>query len=194
MGSAKKPSNAPLHRDATSTRRWAPVTIAKGVAFFCAMALLFSAILLSSQKWVRILDDANLVFHEAGHVFYGLLGSTLGLYGGTLGQLTFPLIATVTFFFRRRPVSTAICGVWFFENFLNIARYMADARARALPLVGGGDHDWFTIFARWGSLASDRKIAKVVEIIGWVGMLSLTAWIVWRFTRDIASRDQSEVV
>ena len=39
---------------------------------------------------IRIIDDANLVFHEAGHPILGLLGPTLGLYGGTLGQLAIP--------------------------------------------------------------------------------------------------------
>ena len=60
--------------------------------------------------------------------------------------------------------------MWFFENWLNIARYMADARAQELPLVGGGDHDWANIFGRWGLLAHDTQIAAVVRAIGWGGM------------------------
>lgn len=36
----------------------------------------------------------------------------------------------------------AMAWVWLGENLLNIARYLGDARAQVLPLVGGGEHDW----------------------------------------------------
>jgi len=53
-----------------------------------------------------------------------------------------------------------------------------------LPLVGGGDHDWNTIFGRWHVLAYDTRIATVVKIIGWIGMGAVCAWAVWRWFRD----------
>jgi hypothetical protein len=74
--------------------------------------------------------------------------------------------------------------LWFFENWLNIARYMADARAQALPLVGSGDHDWNTIFGGWHVLAYDTQIASVVKIVGWTGMAAVCFWVVWRWYRD----------
>ena len=74
------------------------------------------------------------------------------LYGGTLGQLVFPIVAAVRFRRQRQAVGVALSGVWLFENFLNIARYMEDARAQLLPLVSGGEHDWYHIFTRWGLL------------------------------------------
>jgi hypothetical protein len=61
---------------------------------------------------------------------------------------------------------------------------MADARAQELPLVGGGDHDWATIFDRWHVLVYDTRIADVVNIIGWIGMTAVCAWVVWRWYRD----------
>lgn len=45
----------------------------------------------------HFLDGANLLFHEAGHVFFGLFGQTIGMLGGTLGQLVFPVAAGVQF-------------------------------------------------------------------------------------------------
>ncbi len=128
-----------------------------------------------------IVDHANLAFHEAGHVIFGILGSTLGLYGGTLGQLTIPAIVGVAFWVQREPVGCSVAGVWFFQNFLNIARYMADARAQLLPLVGGGDHDWTNIFGRWGVLSSDTAIASGVTVAGWLGMLAVWGWLAWRW-------------
>ena len=120
-------------------------------------------------------------FHEAGHPIFGILGDTLGLDGGTLSQLVFPVVVALTFWRQRDPVGYAVGGVWFGENFLNIARYMADARAQVLPLVGGGEHDWTTIFSRWGVLSSDTKIAQAVLTAGWVVMLAAWASLVWRW-------------
>ena len=63
---------------------------------------------------------------------------------------------------------TVVCTVlaWLFQNFWNIARYMADARAQVLPLVGNGEHDWTEIFSRWGVLRRDTGIAGFVTSPG----------------------------
>ena len=69
--------------------------------------------------------------------------------------------------------------VWFGENLLNIARYMADARVHRLPLVGGGHHDWLEIFGRWGMLTSDTTIAGVTRLFGFCVMVAAMFWL-WR--------------
>jgi len=140
------------------------------VAASGGFGLLFILLMTDVDGFLFVVDHANLVFHEAGHVIFGILG-------GTLGQLAIPLIVGATFWKQRDAVSTAIAGVWFFQNFLNIARYMADARAQLLPLVGGGDHDWTNIFSRWGALASDTAIANVVAAGGWIGMTFVWGWL-----------------
>lgn len=147
-------------------------------------ALLVVAIAMSERGFVLVLDHANLAFHEAGHLFFGVLGRTLGLYGGTLGQLVFPVVVAVICWQRRDAAGVALAGVWFFENFLNIARYMADARTQLLPLVGGGEHDWYHIFSRWGALAADTRIAGFTETLGWIGMAACLAWL-WRQHRRL---------
>ena len=141
----------------------------------------FFYVLRTDEDQYIFLDFVNLAFHEAGHPFFGLFGNTLGLYGGTIGQLVFPVVVCVTFWKQREPVGCAVAGVWFGENFLNIARYMADARAQVLPLVGGGDHDWTNIFSRWGVLSSDTAIAHTVATTGWMLMLAAWAWLRWRW-------------
>ncbi len=153
------------------------------------LAWLMYLIKSADSGWVSIIDDANLVFHEAGHPIFGVLGSTLGLYGGTLGQLAIPAGIAAAFWARREAVGCAVTGFWFFENFLNIARYMADARAQLLPLVGGGEHDWTNIFSRWGVLSSDTSIAGFMAGVGWVGMISVWGWLAWRW---MASNDQRQ--
>lgn len=145
----------------------------------------------SQSGRLPIIDDANLVFHEAGHPIFGLLGPTLGLYGGTLGQLAIPGGIAAAFWARREVVGCAVTGFWFFENFLNISRYMADARPQALPLVGGGEHDWTNIFTRWGVLSSDTAIAGFVAGIGWLGMIGVWGWLVGRWLASNHQRPET---
>ena len=59
---------------------------------------------------------------------------------------------------------------------------MADARAQVLPLVTTGDpefaeHDFFRIFSDLGVLNYDTKIAAVVRLLGWCGMISIVVWL-----------------
>ncbi len=132
-----------------------------------------------------LLHNVNLVIHEAGHLFFGWFGETLGLWGGTLAQFLVPLLIFLTFLRRREPLGVAFAAFWFFENCLDVAIYMADARAQELPLVTVGDaevvgHDWFLIFSRLGLLRYDTAIAAAVRVLGWIGMLAAAAWLARR--------------
>jgi hypothetical protein len=126
---------------------------------------LYGAWLVLDYQW-HFVDGANLLFHEAGHVFFGLLGPTLGILGGTLGQLFFP-IACCAHFLRRASVAEAsVAVVWLGENLMNVAIYVADARAQVLPRVGGDIHDWHWLLSRWGLLAHDAGVARAVHVLG----------------------------
>ena len=131
--------------------------------FGIGLAAFYALLAFSEPGFVFGLDHANLLFHEAGHPFVGLFSSRLETYGGTLGQLTFPVLLAISFWRKRQALSCAAAVIWFFENLLNIARYLADARALQLPLVGGGDHDWNTILTRWNILEYDVQIAGVLK-------------------------------
>ena len=91
------------------------------------MALVFGFLILASimaaddDGYISIIDDANLMFYEAGHLIFGLLGETPGLYGGTLGQLVFPVTSAVVFWRQEQWVSASVASPWFFENINNIA-------------------------------------------------------------------------
>jgi hypothetical protein len=164
--------------------RWEKISGAKLAGFGVGMAAFLALVCASEPGFIFGLDHANLLFHEAGHPFVGLFSSRLETYGGTLGQLTFPLVLAISFWRQGKALSVAAAVIWFFENWLNIARYMADARALELPLVGGGDHDWNTIFTRWDILQYDLNIARTVKILAWTGMALAVAWIGWRFCCD----------
>ena len=128
-GPATMPTDAPAVVEAAEPD-WGSVKPAEFWASIAAVGLLFALIFFDDDGFLLLLDGANLAFHEAGHIFFGLLGMTLGLYGGTLGQLVFPIVAGVKFWRQRQAVAFALSGVWLFQNFLNVARYMADARAK----------------------------------------------------------------
>ena len=138
----------------------------------------------AEPEFVVLLDHANLLFHEAGHPAVGLFSSRLEPYGGTLGQLAFPCVLAVAFWRKGQRLGFAAACIWFFENWLNIARYLADARALELPLVGGGDHDWSTILTRWGLLQYDTRIAAVLRLAGGLGIAATSAWVACRAWRD----------
>lgn len=146
----------------------------------------------TEARWVPILDSANLLFHEAGHPIFGLFSSRLMVYGGTLGQCFFPLVATFQFWQKRAACSFALSLVWLFENFWNIDRYMADARAQVLPLVGGGEHDWTEIFSRWNVLNQDTVIAQRVHGLAWLGVVLTCAWLWHRFKNEPSSANESQ--
>jgi hypothetical protein len=161
---------------------WRPPSPGARRGALVAIGLLALWMASDDDGYLRILDDANLAFHEAGHMFFGVLGEALGLYGGTLGQLVFPTVAAVTFFLvRREPASLALALAWFGQNLTNIARYAADARTQELPLVGGGEHDWTNILGRWNALGADQTVAAVFRIGGWLIVLAAAVWLAIRW-------------
>jgi hypothetical protein len=93
-------------------------------------------------------------------------------------------VLAVSFWRKGQALGFAAACIWFFENWFNIARYMADARALELPLVGGGDHDWNTILTRWDLLQYDTRIAAAVSLVGWIGIAAACAWVLWRAWQD----------
>lgn len=139
--------------------------------------------------WVFV-DNFNLLLHEAGHVFFSWDGEVLHILGGTIGQLMWPAFFAGFFWFKNRQLfATAACTWWFGENLMNIARYVDDAVAQDLPLVGGGEHDWTTLLERWnllhrchGYATTFRVFGVIIMLVGYAGML----WLTWRPRREEA--------
>ncbi|MBD0306040.1 MAG: hypothetical protein ICV76_05745 [Nitrospiraceae bacterium] len=95
-------------------RPWNAVTNSQMAVASLGMIWLLYLIKTSEEGFI-FLDYANLVFHEAGHPIFGLLGETMGLYGGMMGQLVFPVAAAATFWRQGEPVGYAVAWVWLFE-------------------------------------------------------------------------------
>ena len=144
-------------------------------------ALLFWAYLLMDEDgYFGLLDNFNLVIHEGGHFLFMPFGHTMHFLGGTLLQCLVPALCAAYFWRTRQPAGAAFSGVWLGENFLNAARYISDARDMALPLVGGGVHDWNTLLAGTFLLRYCRTFGVLVALIGWGVMIGFSAWYIWR--------------
>jgi hypothetical protein len=171
------------------TEDWQPVSrYAVGAWLLFYVGFLVYA--FSKHGSFLFIDLANLVVHEGGHLLFGWFGPTLGLWGGTILQWLAPLLLAAYFFSQRQTTAFAFCTFFFFENWLYTATYMADARAMILPLVTAGDsdfveHDWHTIFSSLGVLQYDTKIAAVVSLLGWCGMLGTVVWLSRRGSRSM---------
>jgi hypothetical protein len=163
---------------------WQPVDRAP-LILAAAFYLLF---LYQAARGTGVLLLMDLVFvpiHEGGHLLFRFFGETLAVAGGTILQLSVPLMLATFFIFQRQILGTAFCLFFFFEQLLPVATYMADARAQELPLltVGDGDdviHDWAYLFGKFGVLDHDAQIAHGVRMLGWLGMIATVAWMTWR--------------
>ncbi len=145
--------------DAVTARRVVPWLLAAGTLYMIATA----------GSW-HFLDNVNLPIHETGHLVFAWGGEVLTVLGGTLFQLIIPALFAWSFH-RRGDAAGVGAGVWWAgQNGLYIARYIADAPLQALPLVGGGEHDWAFLLAHWGVLHRADAIARAVRLAGVVGM------------------------
>lgn len=113
------------------------------------------------------LDGVDLVFHEAGHVIFGIFGEFIGVLGGTLMQVLVPVSITVYFYLHRQVYSATVVLFWVAQNCFNVSVYVKDARAQVLPLLGEG-HDWNYLLGRLHLLNWDQALGNLVYALGLV--------------------------
>ncbi len=163
--------------------RWRPVAGWQPVALAAGAALLWRSTLTRGFLFA-VVSGADLVFHEAGHPIFGLLGwRLLTFLGGGLGQLAFPAAAAAIFGRRGQAASFAAAVLWAGFNVVDIGRYAADGRVRALPLLApdANAHDWWNILGILGVRESAEAIGGTIQALGWAAMLWAPAWLTWRW-------------
>lgn len=132
---------------------------------------------------IALIDGVNLVFHEAGHVFFAPLGRLWGVAGGSLFEAGLPLSLALIALWNAQWTPFGGCCVWLSTALHSISVYAADARARELPLLGGEAviHDWWYLLRAHGQLAQDQEIAGMIWTAGVaaaaVGALALIAGV-----------------
>jgi hypothetical protein len=172
-------------------RAWARVS-----PFVFIVSLLFFGLflygLVRDMEMPRLMDNVFMQIHAGGHALFRVFGLTAAVAGGTFLQLFVPFALGFYFIRQRQPLGVALCMFFFFEQFLPIARYMADAQAQQLPWVSIGRyesliHDWNYLFTQLGVLSYDTVIAGIVRSIGCLGMIGVTFWFLWRAVADMAT-------
>ncbi len=122
--------------------------------------------LACTTPWVPMVDNANLIFHEAGHVLFSLFGELLYFAGGSLFQILLPLLLIIPFLQKQDLFSATLMLWWTGENMIGVGRYIADARAQQLVLLGG-EHDWAVILSRFPHIMQcDTLIGAIVRDVG----------------------------
>jgi len=171
---------------------WKPVS---RTAFWGWMAfyVLLLVYLAAHHSELTLLDNVHLPIHEGGHLLFGWLGATPGLWGGTILQLLVPALLAAAFVVRGDLPGTTFCAVAFFHSLTGVATYMSDALRRELPLVtvrapaDEGEHDWVHIFSNLGVLPHAIQIGTATRVIAWLGLLGTMAWFSWRYYRQEAT-------
>jgi hypothetical protein len=166
---------------------WKPVSRGELVAWTVFYLVLIGNAALGG-KLLQWFDLVLVPVHEGGHLLFRFFGEWLMVIGGTFLQLFVPFALAIYFLFRRQLPGTAFCAFFFFEQFLPVGAYMADARNQSLEYVTVGDpelavHDWSYLFSHAGILRHDTQIGGTFRLLGWLGMLAVIVWFGWRAYR-----------
>ena len=158
------------------------------IALIAALAILtvrFAFSPLGTNAVGSFLHMPNLVFHEAGHVLFLPFGRFVSVLGGSLLQLLVPAVCAVTFMRQHgNRFACAVCGWWSGESLVDLAPYIADARALRLPLIGGRTgaevegHDWEYLLTRMGIVSWDVTLGHLAHFTGTVVMIAALAWAI----------------
>jgi len=155
--------------------------------------VLANGIAMPSGAILNFLHLIDLVFHEAGHVIFGFFGRFIGVLGGSLNQVLVPAVCTGVFLARQQYASAAVTLFWTGQSLADVAVYVADGRAMALPLLADGlIHDWNFILGRLGLLYSAESLGRLTFGLGALAMLAalgLLGWTAW--TRMLSSQPRN---
>lgn len=131
-----------------------------------------------------------LVFHEAGHVIFSVLGEFIMVLGGSMGQLLMPAILAAALLIRNRDPFGAAIGLWFYGvSLLDLAPYVYDSLHPQLILLGGhtgeeGGHDWIYLLSETGLLQHAQGIGALTHFCGAVVVLLAIGWAGWILHRQ----------
>ncbi len=148
----------------------------------------------ADSEYGSIFSGLTLAIHELGHVIFGPFGEWLAIAGGSITQLAAPVAVALIMLRQRDYFGVAVGGAWLSMSLSNLAVYIADARAEALPLysLGGGDpvHDWNYLLDSLHLLPKDTAIAAAVHAAA-LGVLVLSVLLGAWLCRVMARRSAS---
>lgn len=127
----------------------------------------------------------DLGIHELGHLLAIAFGQTIHFLAGSALQVAAPLGLAAYFWWRQDAAASAFMLAWTSTSMVDVSIYMADARDRQLPLIGG-THDWGWLFRHWGGLDMAQPVAGFFRFLAaLVGMAAIAwlgqqVWVAWQ--------------
>ena len=122
-----------------------------------------------AHREVPFLDLFDLGIHEVGHLVFAFAPRMLMFIAGSVAQVLVPLgLAWYFGMFRRDAAGGAFCLAWAGASMWDVSVYVADAPVQALPLIGGGQHDWAYLLGPSGFdvMHLSDEIAGFIESTG----------------------------
>lgn len=162
--------------ETTRWRAWGRYLVA---GLGAATISLFAFVLRSP---VPIFDWIDLGVHELGHMIVMGGPRMLHFLAGSFLQVAVPAALAAYFYWKQKDLAgTGFCLAWAGTSAWDVSVYIADAPIQALPLIGGGTHDWAYLLGPQGWDAVDRagSIAGFVDVMGMaaaVAGIGLTMW------------------
>ena len=155
-------------------KRWIPSLIILPIALYFTL----------NRDQYGMIDNADLVIHEAGHFFFSFFGKYIYTLGGAIMQILLPGVILWYFLSNYYRTGMQFTLLWMGQNFVNISVYAADARAQALPLLGGNSvyHDWHYLLGEINMLEYDQEVGYIIFGIGI--LVFITAIILPLIIRD----------
>ncbi|WP_309572401.1 hypothetical protein [Deinococcus sp.] len=146
-----------------------------------AMALLVTVPGVLHPLSGSLLDSVNLVFHEAGHVVFGLLGETIMLLGGSVMQVVVPLACAGAFLLRRDRYAAGIVTLWAGQSLMSVAAYVRDAPTRNLDLITGDPdtHDWWQLLGAANALSAAAPLGNAIAFLAFAALVIGVLLAVW---------------
>ena len=130
-----------------------------------------------AHRPVPLLDWFDLGVHEAGHMVAMAFPDLAMFLAGSVAQVLFPLVMAAYFGIRRRDAAAGgFCLAWAGTSAWDVSVYIADAPIQALPLVGGGTHDWAWILGRFDAIDRAGSIAGFTESLGALMVVAGIGW------------------
>lgn len=150
--------------------------------------LIFAILLSIYFLWIAydpmqgsFLDNIDLPIHETGHLIFRIFGEFIGIAGGSLFQVIFPLVFVGYFVWKKSFYSAATVLFWVGQSILNVWVYASDAVVMQLVLTSGftgsegSFHDWNYMLDRFGLLGSTKTIAGVIRFVGTLAIIAASA-------------------
>ena len=175
--------------DDSRVHTWVRIALVSGLAYWTWQ---FAFTPLGDDAMEAFIHLPNLVFHEAGHLIFSPLGQFMSVLGGSVMQVLIPVVAAIAFIRQEQAFGAAICVWWAGQNLVDLAPYIADARALQVVLIGGRTgaevegHDWEFILTRLRLLHRDQAIGRAAHAFGMAIMIGALAFA----ARSIARKSE----